>query len=247
MGFLISCHMGDEQNVRLVHVDSPSAVNYTGGPYVSRGEDKGRFRPRRVPRPCAGTRDYEDVGDGARSRKVDQPDVADVVAAASGDLAAFDRLVRTMQGRVWRYIIHIVGDHSLAEDLAQEVFLRMHRKLHTLRDPERFVSWLLSMARNAAFDAGRSGRRHPLHLIGDDVLPETGPSPDPHLRFEVFEALQSLDDELREAVVLVAVSGFSYQEAAGAIGIPEGTVKSRVFRGRKQLIALLGLGVGDVD
>jgi RNA polymerase sigma-70 factor (ECF subfamily) len=187
------------------------------------------------------------VGDGARSNEVDQPDVADVVAAASGDPAAFDRLVRTMQGRVWRYIVHIVGDHSLAEDLAQEVFLRMHRKLHTLRDPNRFVSWLLSMARNAAYDAGRSRRRRPLHLLGDDVLPETAPSSDPHMRFEVFEAIQSLDDELREAVVLVAVTGFSYQEAAGAIGIPEGTVKSRVFRGRKQLIILLGLDVADVD
>lgn len=178
---------------------------------------------------------------------MEHPDVADVVAAAAGDVAAFERLVRAMQGRVWRYIVQLVGDHALAEDVSQEVFLRMHRKLHTLRDPDRFVSWLFSMARNAAFDAGRSKRRRPLELVGDRELPDTGRSEDPHLRFEVFEALQTLHLDLREAILLVGVVGLSYEEAGQAIGVSEGTVKSRVFRARKALMLALELGADDAS
>jgi RNA polymerase sigma-70 factor (ECF subfamily) len=176
---------------------------------------------------------------------MDQPDVADVVAAAAGDVAAFERLVRLTQGGVWRYVVHIVGDSALAEDIAQEVFLRVHRKLHTLQEPDRFIPWLLSVARNAAYDAGRSKQRRPVELVGDRELPTTGQTQDPHITLEVYEALEALDSDLREAIILVGVIGLSYEEAASAIGIPEGTVKSRVFRCRKLLA--LSLGVGGED
>ncbi len=175
-----------------------------------------------------------------------KPDVADVVAASSGDVAAYGRLVRAMQGPVWRFVVHLVGDHALAEDVTQEVFLRVHRKLHTLRDPDRFVPWLLTMARNAAYDAARSRRRRPLELVGDEDLQGREDAQDPHVRLEVGQALASLDLDLREAVVLVGVIGLSYGEAAAAIGIPEGTVKSRVFRARQLLMAELKLGDSDV-
>lgn len=173
------------------------------------------------------------------------PDAADVLAAASGDVAAFERLVREMQGPVWRYVVHLVGDHSLAEDVAQEVFLRVHRKLHTLRDPERFVPWLLATARNAAFDAGRHRKRRPVELVGDRDVWTSEHAQDPHISLEVWDALARLDDPLREAVVLVGMIGFTYHEAADAIGVPEGTVKSRTFRARKLLMEMLGPGDDD--
>lgn len=176
---------------------------------------------------------------------MDRPDAADVVAAASGDVAAFERLVQAMQGRVWRYIVHLVGDDALAEDVSQEVFLRVHRKLRTLRDPDRFVPWLLAMARNAAYDAGRSKARCPVRLVDDWESELPRPSPDPHIGLDVYEALESLDFDLREAVVLVGMIELSYDEAAGAIGIPAGTVKSRVFRARRQLIRILEAGACD--
>ena len=178
---------------------------------------------------------------------MDGPDAADVVAAASGDVAAFERLVRKMQGPVWRYVVHLVGDHSLAEDVAQEVFLRVHRKLHTLRDPERFVPWLLATARNAAFDASRYRKRRPVELVGDRDMWTSEDAQDPHISLEVWDALARLDDPLREAVVLVAMIGLTYQEAADAIGVPEGTVKSRTFRARKLLIDMLGPGDDDAS
>lgn len=178
---------------------------------------------------------------------MDGPDAADVVAAAAGDVPAFERLVRTMQGPVWRYLLHLVGDHALAEDLSQEVFLRAHRRLHTLRDPDRFVPWLLATTRNAAYDAGRARKRRPLELVGDRELSSVTRAQDPHLTLEVHDALDRLDDALRESVVLVGIIGLTYQEAAAAIGVPEGTVKSRTFRARRILMEMLGPGVDDAS
>lgn len=175
---------------------------------------------------------------------MDQPDAADVEAAAHGDEAAFERLVRSQNGRVWRYVVHLVGDAALAEDISQEVFLRAHRKLGTLRDPRRFVPWLFSIARNAAYDAGRKRQRRPLELLGDRDVSGFRQSPDPHLGVEVNDALAQLDETLREAIVIVGVIGYTYQEAGEIIGVPAGTVKSRVFRARRRLLELLDTGDG---
>lgn len=173
---------------------------------------------------------------------MDGPDAATVMAAASGDNTAFEQLVKEMQGPVWRYVVHLIGDHTLAEDICQEVFLRVHRRLHTLQDPTRFVPWLLTTARNAAFDAGRYRKRRPLELVDDQESWPTHDTHDPHLSFEVWDALARLEHSLREAVVLVGMIGLTYQEAAEAIGVPEGTVKSRTFRARRLLIEMLKAG-----
>ena len=169
------------------------------------------------------------------------PDVADVHAAAAGDEAAFARLVRAHQGRVWRYVVHLVGNAATAEDITQEVFLRVHRRVDTLRDPEKFLPWLLTLARNAAYDAGRAKARRPLHLVDDASHLPAASVPDPHLRLEITDAMARLDGDLREALMLVGVIGLSYEEAAETIGIPEGTVKSRVYRARQTLLVALGM------
>lgn len=176
---------------------------------------------------------------------MDAPDAADVLAAASGDVDAFARLVRATQGPVWRYLFHLVGDGARAEDIAQEAYLRAHRKLHTLQDPNRFLPWLMVIARNAAFDDARARKRRPLELVGDRDLTSSQAGHDPHLAFEVHDALARLDETLRESVVLVGMIGLTYQEAAEAIGVPEGTVKSRTFRARKLLMEMLGAEVED--
>lgn len=176
---------------------------------------------------------------------MDRPDAAIVTAAASGDVNAFEVLVREMQGPLWRYLVHLMGDRTLAEDVCQEVFLRVHRRLHTLRDPTRFVPWLLTTARNAAFDAGRHRKRRPLVLVDDQELWSSRDASDPHISLEVWDALARLDETLRESLVLVGMIGLTYEEAAEAIGVPEGTVKSRTFRARRQLMEILGDGDDD--
>jgi RNA polymerase sigma-70 factor (ECF subfamily) len=182
----------------------------------------------------------------ARSEQVDAPDAADVLAAASGDVDAFARLVRATQGPVWRYLVHLVGDGARAEDLSQEVYLRAYRKLHTLEDPHRFLAWIMVSARNAAYDDARRRKRRPLELVGDRDVTSSQAGHDPHLTFEVHDALARLDETLRESLVLVGMIGLSYQEAADAIGVPEGTVKSRTFRARKLLTEMLAVGEDDV-
>lgn len=171
---------------------------------------------------------------------MDRPDAADVVAAAGGDIAAFERLVLAIQGRVWRYLVHLVGDRGLAEDLVQEVFIRVHRKLSTLRNPDGFTTWVLVVARNAAYDAGRAKMRRPLTLVADPDADLRTVQGDPHLAAEIRDMVERLEPDLREAVVLVGMIGLTYREAAETIGVPEGTVKSRVFRARQALHEMLG-------
>ena len=176
---------------------------------------------------------------------MESPDVADVVAAAAGDTPAFERLVRATEGHLWRYLVHLLDDGALAEDVRQEVLIRVHQKLPSLRDPSRFVPWIFAMARNAAFDASRSRRRRNarLQLVVDET--RYSASPDPHLEVEVADALMQLDPDLRETLVLVGIMGLSYAEVAATLSIPEGTVKSRVFRARRQLVSSLEMEAPD--
>jgi RNA polymerase sigma-70 factor (ECF subfamily) len=173
---------------------------------------------------------------------MDEPSAGDIASAAAGEVDAFARIVRQMQGRVWRYIVLIVRDHALAEDLTQEVFVRVHSRIDTLRSHERFVPWVFAIARNAAFDAGRARSRRPLTLVGDRELSDSGLAHDPHIAAEVHDALDRLDPDLRDALVLVAVIGLSYEEASELLLVPEGTVKSRVFRARRRMMELLDRG-----
>jgi len=176
---------------------------------------------------------------------VGRPEPADVLAAAGGDVAAFERLVHAVQGPIWRYLVHLLGDRGLAEDVAQEVLLRVHTKLRTLRDPDRFLPWVLVMCRNAAYDAARATRRRQVPFLEDVDLTKVKNPADPHVSLEIADALGRLDRDLREALVIVGILGLSYGEAAKVLRVPEGTVKSRVFRARRLLIDALGNGVDD--
>jgi RNA polymerase sigma-70 factor, ECF subfamily len=156
-------------------------------------------------------------------------------AAMAGDLDAFDVLVRTFQEPVWRYLCAMVRDHALAEDLAQETFLRAYGRLSTFAFRSRFSTWLFTIARNLAIDALRQRERRAALLVR---LAPSGPSPsDAPLRAEVDAAVASLSTKLRDALVLVEVMGFSCHEAGEILGVPEGTIKSRLFHARARLVA----------
>jgi RNA polymerase sigma-70 factor, ECF subfamily len=170
---------------------------------------------------------------------VEEPDPRTVRAAARGDLAAFEQLVRAYQTHVWRFLRHLLGDASLAEDCTQETFLRVHRRLASFRFRSKFSTWVFAIARNAGIDALR-GRERRSRLL--DELPAPPPSRDPADRVEIAAAVASLPDKLREAFVLVEVLGLTYHEAGVAAGAPEGTMKSRVFRARERLVAWMEAG-----
>jgi RNA polymerase sigma-70 factor (ECF subfamily) len=165
---------------------------------------------------------------------VDDPDPATIRAAVAGDLHAFEQIVRCCQGPVWRYLRRFVGDDALAEDLTQETFIRVYRRLDTYRFGSRFTTWAIQIARNAAIDAMRSRDRRE-RLV--DALPPPRPASQPGLGAEISSALATLSPKLRDAVLLVEVAGFTYVDAGEALGVPVGTVKSRVFQARDQLAA----------
>jgi RNA polymerase sigma-70 factor, ECF subfamily len=170
---------------------------------------------------------------------VDEPEPDTIAAAAGGDLAAFEALMQAYQVPVWRFLRHLLGDDSLAEDVTQETFLRVHQRLGTFTYRSKFSTWLLQVARHAGVDALRAQERR--NRLAERVRP-AGPAAGADSGTEITAALTSLSSKLREAVLVVEIFGLTYREAATVIGVPEGTVKSRVAQDRHQLLAWLAAG-----
>lgn len=170
---------------------------------------------------------------------MEEPDPRTIRAAAAGDDDAFAALMRVSQPHVWRFLRHLLGDAEQAADVTQETFVRVHRALPRFRFEARFSTWVFSIARHAAIDEQRrQGRRERLQ----GALARPTPRPDGALGAELRAALASLSPRLREAFVLVEVFGQTYQDAADVLATPVGTVKSRVFRARRELVAWFEAG-----
>lgn len=169
-----------------------------------------------------------------------------VAAARSGDLDAFEALVRTHTRAVYAHAVRFFGDEQAAEDTVQEVFIKVYRSLDTFDERARFSTWLYRVTRNTCLDAVRAGRHRPVPVdpfevtaaapgdLGDQVA----------LSATIEAAMRSLAPEDREALSAVALFGLTYAEAGESLGVPAGTVKSRVFRARRALAATLDLKGG---
>jgi RNA polymerase sigma-70 factor, ECF subfamily len=175
----------------------------------------------------------EDGGGGAEENGVREVDPVAVRAAAAGDLDAFTDLVREHQEAVWRFLWRLTGDRTLAEDLAQETFLKAYDRLGSFRFESRFSTWLYRIARNTAIDAMRSRARR--QDLPGRLIPR-GEDPGPELGLEMTTALESLSPKLREALVLGEVAGLTCREAGEVLGVAEGTVKSRMYHARRRLL-----------
>ncbi len=167
-----------------------------------------------------------------------------------GDDAAWESIVTTYTRRIYNLSYRYVNRRDEAEDMTQEIFIKVYQNLKSFRaDSGSFQSWILKVGRNLIIDHYRQARRYQqaggseeletLNLKDDTV-------PNPHRAAEQTEAarflsegLQSLPPELKEAVILRDLEGMPYQEMADLLGIPEGTVKSRINRGRLELAKLL--------
>ncbi|HET6834990.1 MAG TPA: sigma-70 family RNA polymerase sigma factor [Acidimicrobiales bacterium] len=163
---------------------------------------------------------------------MEEPEPALIRAAAAGDLTAFEQLVRAYQQHVWRFLSRLLADAAAAEDVTQETFLRVFRRLPTFTFEAKFSTWVFQIARNAGIDELRSRERR--NRLASVAPPGMSVAP-PEARAEIEAALASLPVDLREAVVLVEVLGLRYHEVARVIGVPEGTVKSRMFSARSRL------------
>jgi RNA polymerase sigma-70 factor (ECF subfamily) len=162
-----------------------------------------------------------------------------------GDQAAWDTIVRQQWRRVFNIAYKFVGRHDQAEDLTQDVFLKLYRSLNTFDRRANFQTWLTSVSRNLCIDHYRSARRERESIdreLDPADLAEAAPGASAYARLEsrdrvelLREALGKLPPTLRAAVMLRDLQELTYQEIADRLRVPEGTVKSRINRGRTEL------------
>ena len=180
------------------------------------------------------------------------PDSSLVSRCLRGDEAAWEELVRVHTRRVYGLCYRFTGSGSEAQDLTQEVFLRVFRTVKTFRSTEgSFATWLARVTRNLLIDHYRRTRQERVTDSIEEQLPvieEEGAAaaarPDQAVAgreaSEILQAtLQKLSPDLREAVILRDLQEMEYREIADVLQIPEGTVKSRINRGRAELARLL--------
>ena len=176
----------------------------------------------------------------------------------AGDAAAWEEIVRKYHRRIYNLCYRFAGTADDAQDLTQEVFIKMYRTLGSY-DVERgaFVTWVTTMTRNLlvdhfrktkqdrmtdSLDATTSDHEDAMPLsdkIEDKALPPDAGVQSRETREAVHAALQKLSPDLREAVILRDLQDMDYREIAQVLKVPEGTVKSRINRGRVELARLL--------
>lgn len=186
-----------------------------------------------------------------------QPDAQLVQLCVRGDGQAWEELVRRHSRRVFNLCYRFTGNSAEAEDLSQEVFLRIYRTVGSYREASGgFPTWLSSVTRNLLVDHHRRTRRDRITDSIEDVMPKLeekhAPARAPdrvaeagELSQQIQQALSQLSPELREAVILRDLQGLDYREIQEVLEVPEGTVKSRINRGRIEMARILGqLGIG---
>ena len=163
----------------------------------------------------------------------------------NGDQSAWETIVRLYWRRVFNIAYKFVGKHDQAEDLTQDVFLKLFKSLDTFDRRANFQTWLISVSRNLCIDHYRSVRKE-RETMNRDVDPAdlspVSTTRSPHAELEqrdrvelLRHALGKLAPTLRTAVMLRDIQELSYQEIANRLRLPEGTVKSRINRGRTEL------------
>ena len=168
-----------------------------------------------------------------------------IAAAQAGDRAALDTLLRRHYDRIWALCRRLAGNAADAEDATQEALIALTRGLRSFDGRAAFTTWSYRVATNACLDELRRRSRRPLpHGAGAEDEPtvvDPGPLPD-HVvdRLDIDDALARLPDDFRAAVVLRDLCDLEYGDIADLLGLPPGTVRSRIARGRAQLARHLG-------
>jgi RNA polymerase sigma-70 factor (ECF subfamily) len=163
----------------------------------------------------------------------------------AGDQHAWEQIVRIHWRKVFNVAYKFVGKHDEAEDLTQDIFLKIFKSLNTFDRRANFQTWLISVSRNLCIDHYRSVRKERETIDRDvdpaDLMP-VSVEVSPYMALEardrvsmLREAMTSLPDTLRTAVLLRDIQELTYQEIADQLELPEGTVKSRINRGRTEL------------
>jgi RNA polymerase sigma-70 factor (ECF subfamily) len=178
-----------------------------------------------------------------KKTKRDDPEL--VRAANDGDMGAFEELVRAHTDAVYAHAYRFFGDVHAAQDATQEVWVNVYRALPDFQGRSAVSTWLFRITRNVCLDMLRAGRRAaaPVDPVDLHGIASDNTAGDAGTRVDLQTAMRALSPEDRDAFNAVALFGLPYVEAGSALGVPAGTVKSRVFRARRALVALLALDV----
>jgi RNA polymerase sigma-70 factor (ECF subfamily) len=161
-----------------------------------------------------------------------------------GDHAAFEEVLRANEDRVFSVCLRILGDRELALDATQETFLTVFRKAAQFRGKSAVGTWIYRIAVNTCYDLLRKAKRRPTAPLPEHVDPSDPGAEEAidaaGIRPEIQRALAELPQDFRAAIVLADLEGMPLPEVALVLGVPLGTVKSRIFRGRRLLARSLG-------
>src|SRR4051794_1526450 len=168
-----------------------------------------------------------------------QPDPAILRKAQRNDERAFAIILRMYETPVYNYVLRLVGDRSLAEDLTQEVFLRVFQGLPRFSHRSKFTTWLFQVTKNRVLDELRAVERRPRLSVALDDVPPLEVIDQPVERLEtidaVWRAVNQLNVDLKMALLLRDVVGLSYNEIADSLEITLATVKWRIFKAREEV------------
>ncbi len=184
-----------------------------------------------------------------------------VLRVRSGDGSAYRPLVERYQTRIHAMVFGVVREAEEARDLTQNAFIKAYQNLASFRVESSFYTWLYRIAMNLAIDSTRKNRRRRTTSYDeavasrdeDGMILEAHQSESPQralqrkeLHEQIYGALGELSEDQREVILLREVEGLSYKEISEAMGIPEGTVMSRLFYARKRLQGLLQQSTGEM-
>jgi RNA polymerase sigma-70 factor (ECF subfamily) len=168
-----------------------------------------------------------------------QPDHGVLRKAQRGDERAFSFIVRAYQIPVYNYVLRMVGDRALAEDLTQEVFLRVFQGLPRFSLRSKFTTWLFQVTKNRVLDELRASERRPRAVVDLDEIPPLEVVDAPFERLEaidgVWRAVEQLSVDLKMALLLRDVVGLSYGEIADSLEVTLSTVKWRIWKAREEV------------
>jgi RNA polymerase sigma-70 factor (ECF subfamily) len=168
-----------------------------------------------------------------------QPDDAVLKKAQRGDERAFAIIVRSYQTPVFNYVLRMVGDRSLAEDLTQEVFLRVYQGLPRFSARSKFTTWLFQVTKNRVLDEFRATERRPRVVVDVDDMKTHEVVDAPFERIEaidaVWRAIEHLNLDLKMALLLRDIVGLSYSEIADSLEVTLATVKWRIWKAREEV------------
>ena len=172
-----------------------------------------------------------------------QPDPGILRKAQRGDERAFSIIVRSYETPVFNYVLRLIGDRALAEDLTQEVFLRVYQGLPSFSLRSRFTTWMFQVTKNRVLDELRATERRPRGVVAIEDAPALEVLDAPLESLEemdaVWRAINELNVDLRMALLLRDVVGLSYTEIADSLEVTLATVKWRIYKAREEVQAAL--------